>query len=94
MCFTQLKLFNFDLFDTQEQCILLCNMLQCNMLPLILYVMPCLPAAKCICLAVLLPITISHAHHLAVRVYFWISLKLNKEFNEPIPRPPSGLENP
>ena len=26
--------------------------------------------------------------------FFWKSSKLNKEFNEPIPWPPSGLETP
>merc|ERR1711890_165130 len=26
--------------------------------------------------------------------FFWKSSKLNKEFNETIPRPPSGLESP
>ena len=29
-----------------------------------------------------------------VQFFFWKSSKLNKEFNEPIPRPPSGLETP
>ena len=30
----------------------------------------------------------------ALAIFFWKSSKLNKEFNEPIPRPPSGLESP
>jgi len=45
---------------------------------LILCVMPCLHDGNCTCLAVLLPITILHAHHLAVRVYF-INIKKKNE---------------